>query len=291
MAAKRRPQPAPDEDDADAKRARRTSGERSYESDASKTAVPTIRPSVSAASASLLSSSSSSLPIDSASLTSAVVTVKESPSISSPNYLSVANNGDINPRENSFLKSTRKAILSEESTTKSASTVDAVICSVPTSSIKSPKDKSTITMSKVSYISPSILLFLFIANLIAITYITTQRTWQSLIHMKRETELYRLNNELTASQNEVSILQVRLKALEQMWVTDDNDEELDGLLGSARLSNNQMEVLTMDERKTWMEKIRILESEKEYVLNEFRKNLSVSQELVKALKQCQIQDD
>jgi hypothetical protein len=52
-----------------------------------------------------------------------------------------------------------------------------------------------------------------------------------------------------------------------------------------------MEVLTMDERKTWMEKIRILESEKEYVLNEFRKNLSVSQELVKALKQCQIQDD
>ena len=285
MAAKRRPQPAPDEDDADAKRARRTSGERSYESDASKTAVPTIRPSVSAASASLLSSSSS-LPIDSASLTSAVVTVKESPSISSPNYLSVANNGDINPRENSFLKSTRKAILSEESTTKSASTVD-VICSVPPTTDKS----TTTTMSKVSYIAPSILLFLFIANLIAITYITTQRTWQSLIHMKRETELYRLNNELTASQNEVRILQVRLKALEQMWVTDDNVEELDGLLGSARLSNNQMEVLTMDERKTWMEKIRILESEKEYVLNEFRKNLSVSQELVKALKQCQIQDD
>lgn len=109
--------------------------------------------------------------------------------------------------------------------------------------------------------------------------------------MKRETELYKLRNELAASHNEVSILQVRSKALEQMWVTDDNDEELDGLLGSARSSNNQMEVLTMDERKTWMEKIRILESEKEYVLNEFRKNLSVSQELVKALKQCQIQDD
>ena len=109
--------------------------------------------------------------------------------------------------------------------------------------------------------------------------------------MKRETELYKLRNELAASQNEVSILQVRSKALEQMWVTDDNDEELDGLLGSARSSNNQMEVLTMDERKTWMEKIRILESEKEYVLNEFRKNLSVSQDLVKALKQCQIQDD
>jgi hypothetical protein len=109
--------------------------------------------------------------------------------------------------------------------------------------------------------------------------------------MKRETELYKLRNELAASHNEVSILQVRLKALEQMWVTDDNDEELDGLLWSAQLSNNQMEVLTMDERKTWMEKIRILESEKEYVLNEFRKNLSVSQELVKALKQCQIQDD
>lgn len=109
--------------------------------------------------------------------------------------------------------------------------------------------------------------------------------------MKRETELYKLRNELAASHNEVSILQVRSKALEQMWVTDDNDEELDELLGSARLSNNQMEVLTMDERKTWMEKIRILESEKEYVLNEFRKNLSVSQELVKALKQCQIQDD
>ena len=109
--------------------------------------------------------------------------------------------------------------------------------------------------------------------------------------MKRETELCRLKNELTASQNEVSILQVRLESLEQIWLTDDNDEEIDKLLGSERQSNNPSERVKMDERKTWMEKIRILESEKEYVLNEFRKNLSVSQELVKALKQCQIQDD
>jgi hypothetical protein len=111
--------------------------------------------------------------------------------------------------------------------------------------------------------------------------------------MKRETELYRLKNELAASQNEVRILQVRLESLEQMWATDDNDEENDKLLlGSERgLSNNPSErVITMDERNLWMEKIRILESEKEYVLTEFRKNLSVSQDLVKALKQCQIQD-
>jgi hypothetical protein len=137
------------------------------------------------------------------------------------------------------------------------------------------------------------LLYLFIANLVAIAYITTQRTqWQSLIHMKRKTELYRLKNELAASQNEVSILQVRLESLEQIRLTDDNDEENDKLLGSERLlSNNPSErVITMDERNLWLEKIRILESEKEYVLNEFRKNLSVSQDLVKALKQCQIQD-
>jgi hypothetical protein len=101
--------------------------------------------------------------------------------------------------------------------------------------------------------------------------------------MKRETELYRLKNELAASQNEVRILQVRLESLEQIRLTDDNDDEIDGLLGSER-------VITMDERNLWMEKIRILESEKEYVLTEFRKNLSVSQDLVKALKQCQIQD-
>jgi hypothetical protein len=111
--------------------------------------------------------------------------------------------------------------------------------------------------------------------------------------MKRETELYRLKNELAASQNEVRILQVRLELLEQMWVTDDNDEENDKLLLGSEwgLSNNPSErVTTMDERNLWMEKIRILESEKEYVLTEFRKNLSVSQDLVKALKQCQIQD-
>jgi hypothetical protein len=101
--------------------------------------------------------------------------------------------------------------------------------------------------------------------------------------MKRETELYTLKNELAASQNEVRILQVRLESLEQIRLTDDNDDEIDGLLGSER-------VITMDERNLWMEKIRILESEKEYVLTEFRKNLSVSQDLVKALKQCQIQD-
>ena len=275
MAAKRRPQPVPDEDDADTKRARRTSEERRSNESGATMRVAVIRPVVSAASASL---------------TPAVV-VKESPSLSSSNDLSVTNNNDNNPRENSFLKSTRKAILAEESTIKSASTVDAVICSDPTTSIKSPKDKSTTTISKVSSVAPSILLFLFVINLIAIAYITTQRTWQSFIHVKRETELCRLKNELTASQNEVSILQVRLESLEQIWLTDDNDEEIDKLLGSERQSNNPSERVKMDERKTWMEKIRILESEKEYVLNEFRKNLSVSQELVKALKQCQIQDD
>lgn len=108
--------------------------------------------------------------------------------------------------------------------------------------------------------------------------------------MKRETELHKLRNELAVSQNEVSILQVRLKTLEKIWLTNDNNEEFDGLLGPAWLSNNPADRLSVDKRNTWMEKIRILESEKEYVLNEFRKNLSVSQELVKALKQCQSQD-
>jgi len=281
MAAKRRPQAVPDEDDADTKRARRTSEERRSNESGATMRVAAIRPVVSSASALL---------------TPAVVVVKESPSIiSSSNDVSVTNNNDNNPRENSFLKSTRKAILTEESTTNSASTtVDAVICSVPTTSNKSLKDKSTTTMSKVSHVAPSMLFFLFVINLIAIAYITTQRTqWQSLIHMKRETELYRLKNELAASQNEVRILQVRLELLEQMWVTDDNDEENDKLLLGSEwgLSNNPSErVTTMDERNLWMEKIRILESEKEYVLTEFRKNLSVSQDLVKALKQCQIQD-
>ena len=81
-------------------------------------------------------------------------------------------------------------------------------------------------------------------------------------------EINKLHDEITASQQEVDILRYRMNILEDVV---DRKEKL--MMTNEDGEEEKMEI-TSEERKAFMEEIRLLEDERQKVMDEFNKNLS-----------------
>ena len=125
-----------------------------------------------------------------------------------------------------------------------------------------------------------LLLLLSLANATALAYVAARRTWQSMIRIKGESELYALLNELAASQNEVDVLRSRMEVLEMSRgaggeTPADDEGEFAGLFGPTRVAGDDDEDRSkVDGRKAWFEKMRLLEEDKHSALGRFQKSLS-----------------
>lgn len=124
---------------------------------------------------------------------------------------------------------------------------------------------------------PLVVILLFLLNMSAATYILYQRSWHKAIHLKSSLELNRLQDELAASTDEVTILRERMKALEQAReikkeMFADDTEVFMGLFGSA-VGGGDEDLLTREERNEWLERFKLLEAGGLDAKNEFDKYL------------------
>ena len=133
-----------------------------------------------------------------------------------------------------------------------------------------------------------LLLLLFLANGTLLACVAARRTWSSIVRIGGESELYALRNALAASQNEVNVLRSRMEVLERMSsrgggrtpADDDDDDdggEFAGLFGPTRVvagDDDDEDRSTVDGRKAWFEKMRLLEEDRDSALGRIQKSLS-----------------
>ena len=90
-----------------------------------------------------------------------------------------------------------------------------------------------------------------------------------MIQMKYDLEMNKLQDELSFSQHEVNILRDRMKTLEE---ARDSIERI--MSAGDTNSDDEGGMLTSKERKVWLEKLQLLESERQDVMDKFHNNLS-----------------
>jgi len=117
---------------------------------------------------------------------------------------------------------------------------------------------------------------LFILNIAAVIYISYQRSLNNLIQMKRALELNKLYDELAVSHNEVNILKQTMNGIEQAReardkMLADDQEVFAGLFGPQVGGGGHL--LTSEDRREWLEKMRLLEVDAQFALDEFNQNL------------------
>ena len=114
-----------------------------------------------------------------------------------------------------------------------------------------------------------LLILLGILNISALVYIASLQSYNSMIQMKYDLEMNKLHDELSFSQHEVNILRGRMKTLEEA-------RDIMERIMSAGDTNTDDEggMLTSKERKVWLEKLHLLESERQDVMDKFHNNLS-----------------
>jgi len=117
--------------------------------------------------------------------------------------------------------------------------------------------------------STLLLVILIILNITSAVYIGILYSNNNITQFKYTMEINKLHDELISSQQEVDILRYRMNVLEdvvdgkeKIMMTNDDGEE------------KQMEMLTSEERKASMDEIKILENQRQEVMDEFNKNLS-----------------
>ena len=115
-----------------------------------------------------------------------------------------------------------------------------------------------------------LLVLLAILNISALVYISSLQSYHSLIQMKYDLEINKLHDELSFSQHEVNILRDRMKTLEE--VRDSIESVMSA--GDTNSDNEGGILLTSEERKVWLEKLHLLESERQDVMDKFNNNLS-----------------
>lgn len=94
--------------------------------------------------------------------------------------------------------------------------------------------------------------------------------------MKRALELNKLYDELAVSHNEVNILKQTMNGIEQAReardkMLADDQEVFAGLFGPQVGGGGHL--LTSEDRREWLEKMRLLEVDAQFALDEFNQNL------------------
>jgi len=128
---------------------------------------------------------------------------------------------------------------------------------------------------------PLMVFLLFLLNMLAASYIAFDQSRQSVIALKRNFELNKLQEELAASTDEVNILRGRVNEMEKAReatgrMLADDTEVFTGLFGpmvGGGGENNDNLLLTSEERNEWLKKLRILEADGRGAMDEFNKNL------------------
>jgi len=114
-----------------------------------------------------------------------------------------------------------------------------------------------------------LLILLAILNISALIYIASLQSYHSMIQMKYDLEMNKLYDELSFSQHEVNILRDRMKTLEEAR------DSIESVMSAGDTnSDDEGEILTSKERKVWLEKLHLLESERQDVMDKFHNNLS-----------------
>ena len=125
---------------------------------------------------------------------------------------------------------------------------------------------------------PYLVFLSFLLNMAAVIYIASLQSWQNMIQLKNDLELESLSNELHKSHDEVDILRKRMKVLEEAReagekMLKEETEVYTGLFGSM-VGGGHGSLLTSEERNEWLEKLRLLEANRQSAMDEFSKNLS-----------------
>jgi len=117
--------------------------------------------------------------------------------------------------------------------------------------------------------STLLLLILAILNITSAVYIGILYSNNNIDQFKYQMEVNKLHNELISSQQEVDILRYRMNVLEDVV---DRKEKLTTMNDDGE--EKQIEMLTSEERNAFIEEIKLLEDERQEVMDEFNKNLS-----------------
>ena len=117
--------------------------------------------------------------------------------------------------------------------------------------------------------STLLLVILAILNITSAVYIGILYSNNNIHQFKYQMEINKLHDELTASQQEVDILRYRMNVLEDVV---DEKEKL--MSKNEDGEEEKMEMLTIEERKAFIEEIKLLENQRQEVMDEFNKNLS-----------------
>jgi len=126
---------------------------------------------------------------------------------------------------------------------------------------------------------PLTVFLLFLLNMAVVSCITSEQSRQSVIALKRNFELNKLQEELAASTDEVNILRGRVNEMEKVRearerMLADDSELFTGLFGPMVVGGGVYDdLLTREERNEWLEKLRILEANGREVTDKFNKNL------------------
>jgi len=123
--------------------------------------------------------------------------------------------------------------------------------------------------NKSSTKSTLLLVILAILNITSAVYIGILYSNNNITQFKYTMEINKLYDKLITSQQEVDILRYRMNVLEdvvdgkeKLMMTNDDGEE------------KQMEMLTSEERNAFIEEIKLLENQRQEVMDEFNNNLS-----------------
>jgi len=126
--------------------------------------------------------------------------------------------------------------------------------------------------------SMMIMLILFLLNTASAIHIGSRRTLQNTTRTKYDIELEKLNEELARSRVEVLVLrdgmnklELAREARELIWAG--HAEEFPGAFGPRKGAGPDA-LLTSEDRKVWLEKLRVLESDKLSAADEFDDYLS-----------------
>ena len=130
-----------------------------------------------------------------------------------------------------------------------------------------PLDESQ--KKKSSSKSTLLIIILIILNITSAVYIGTLYSNNNIHQFKYQMEINKLHDKLITSQQEVDILRYRMNVLEDVV---DRKEKI--MMTNHDGEEKQMEMLTSEERKAFIEEIKLLENQRQEVMDEFNKNLS-----------------
>ena len=174
---------------------------------------------------------------------------------------------------NTLLKSLRDNAAAKKSqttktkakNTKRESTTEHPVVPFPHLPLTESQNKKSSTKSTL------LLVILAILNITSAVYIGILYSNNNITQFRYQMEIKKLHDMLRISQQEVDVLRYRMNLLEDVI---DRKEKLLLSMNEEDGEEEKMEMLTIEERKAFVEEIRLLEIERKEVMDEFNTNLS-----------------